>query len=93
MQRPEFDLWPTTSVQLNGPDNQEFLVLEGKVVRGFQRGSTEIGCPTANLEMTEVNVSKTLDVVPGVYMGLCLLNNKWFKAACSVGWNPCYDNV
>lgn len=35
------------------------LILEGKVVHGFKRGSKDLGCPTANLEMTSVNIEKT----------------------------------
>jgi len=43
------------------------LVLEGKVVAGFQRGSKLLGVPTANLEMTDINAAKTAKMVPGVY--------------------------
>lgn len=32
------------------------LLLSGKVVSGFQRGSKDLGVPTANIEMTDENV-------------------------------------
>jgi FAD synthase len=67
--------------------------MTGKVVPGFQRGSKQLGVPTANLEMTDENISLTNDVVPGVYMGTCELNGKTFQTAVSIGWNPCYDNA
>jgi len=31
------------------------MTLKGKVVNGFNRGSTSLGIPTANLEMNEEN--------------------------------------
>ena len=43
--------------------------------------------------MTEQNTELLKDAVPGVYMAKCVLNDgKTYKAAVSVGWNPCYDN-
>ena len=43
------------------------LVLRGQVVKGFGRGSKQLGVPTANLEMTDENRLKTNNLVPGVY--------------------------
>ena len=83
--RPEFNHW-TKTVEVD-------LRLQGKVVEGFQRGSKQLGCPTANLEMTSHNIALTDQAVPGVYMGTCELNGSIFKTAISVGWNPCYDNL
>ena len=34
-----------------------------------------------------------MTAVPGVYMAHCELNQKSYKAAVSVGWNPVYDNA
>ena len=31
------------------------IIIQGKIVRGFKRGSKQLGCPTANIEMTEIN--------------------------------------
>ena len=85
LDRPEFELWsqtiPTT------------LALSGNVVAGFKRGSKQLGVPTANIEMTEENIAKTANAVPGVYMGFCTLHNKTYRAAVSIGWNPVFDNA
>ena len=48
--------------------------------------------PTANLEMTELNLALVEDAVPGVYMAKCLHKGQIFKAAVSLGYNPYYDN-
>ena len=63
------------------------------MVPGFQRGSKELGVPTANLEMTDENILLTSKAVPGVYLGFCKLAGKTYKTAVSIGWNPCYDNA
>ncbi|HEY7120712.1 MAG TPA: riboflavin biosynthesis protein RibF, partial [Tepidisphaeraceae bacterium] len=54
-------------------------VLEGPVIKGYQRGK-EIGVPTANLDTGE-------QVVPmeGVYAGRCSLDGSTYPAAVSVG--------
>lgn len=44
------------------------LNLTGKVVKGFGRGSSELGIPTANIEFEKV---KDLSLENGVYYGLC----------------------
>lgn len=67
--------------------------LEGIIVHGFQRGSKSLGVPTANVEMTEVNLAILKDTVPGIYMAYCKHRDTVYKAAVSVGWNPCYDNA
>ena len=46
---PEFIDWSTSMPM------PQTLNLEGKVVKGFGRGSKQLGCPTANIEMTETN--------------------------------------
>ena len=58
---PEFVDWDQ-HVTLDQP-----IILEGAVVHGFGRGSKQLGCPTANIEMTPENVQKTAKLVPGVY--------------------------
>jgi FAD synthase len=50
-------------------------VITGKVVKGFSRGSKDLGCPTANIEMTEVNKMKIRDLIPGVYTGIGRFTN------------------
>jgi FAD synthase len=61
-------------------------------VEGFKRGSKQLGVPTANIEMTEENVTKAKALVPGVYTAKGTLNGKQYACALSVGWNPTYDN-
>ena len=85
LQRPECEKWDVT-VAVD-------IKLVGKVVHGFQRGSKQLGVPTANLEMTATNESLLMTAVPGVYMAHCELTQKSYKAAVSVGWNPVYDNA
>ena len=43
------------------------MTIVGKVGDGYKRGSKQLGVPTANIEMTEENIKKTNDLVPGVY--------------------------
>lgn len=43
--RPEYWCYPKQLFEVD-------IYLEGLVVKGFQRGSKELGCPTANIEMT-----------------------------------------
>ena len=35
---------------------EPFISISGRVVPGFNRGSWELGIPTANIEMTEWNI-------------------------------------
>ena len=58
---PEFADWDQ-HVTIDPP-----LLLEGVVVQGFGRGSRQLGVPTANVDMTEINKQKTINLVPGVY--------------------------
>jgi hypothetical protein len=64
--------------------------IEGEVTRGFGRGSSQIGFPTANLK-----TAYEPDVLPGIYAGTATLHlcseSKTFPAAISVGWNPQFD--
>lgn len=83
---PEFGHW------LNTKPFETPVKLEGKVVTGFKRGSKELGIPTANIEMTEENVKKTKELIPGVYIGKARFNGQTYLTAASIGWNPVYDN-
>ena len=62
-----------------------------KVVKGFQRGSKELGCPTANLDMEELG-TKGSEIETGIYYGWALLRDRSYKTVVSVGWNPFYKN-
>jgi riboflavin kinase/FMN adenylyltransferase len=59
-------------------------VLEGEVVKGFQRGRT-IGVPTANLRCGD-----QLLPGPGVYAARCDLDGTIYPAALSVGTMPTF---
>ncbi|XP_057294796.1 riboflavin kinase-like [Hydractinia symbiolongicarpus] len=65
---------------------------EGLVVKGFGRGSKELGIPTANYPEEVVN-NLPDDIATGVYYGWSRVNNgDIFKMVLSVGWNPYYKN-
>ena len=66
-QVPEYASW-TIHKAIDPP-----LLLDGQVVKGFGRGSKQLGVPTANVEMTEENKQKTQSLVPGVYAAKALL--------------------
>ena len=73
------------------------LRMESTVVRGFGRGSSDLGIPTANLDRDQGNFAGgTFDELPtGIYWGFCRIGNDSFayKTACSIGYNPTYDNT
>ena len=74
------------------------ISLEGQVVKGFGRGSRQLGVPTANIEMTEINKVKTAALIPGVYSAIATLTLpdgevQKHLTAMSVGWNPVYNNA
>ncbi|VDL94462.1 unnamed protein product [Schistocephalus solidus] len=64
----------------------------GKVVRGFGRGSKELGTPTAN--MSEDVIEKLPSTMPtGVYAGWAQVDDgPVYKMVMSLGWNPFYKN-
>lgn len=69
----------------------EPMVLQAEIVHGFQRGSKELGIPTANLSMEELGeTGESLET--GIYYGIATLNGKDYEAVVSVGWNPFYKN-
>ena len=69
------------------------LDLEAEVVRGFGRGSKELGIPTANLDMDELGESGE-SLPTGIYYGLACIKDREevFRCVTSVGWNPFYKN-
>ncbi|CAF1173755.1 unnamed protein product [Adineta steineri] len=67
----------------------------GTIVRGFGRGSKDLGCPTANLDETTIeNLPTSID--EGVYYGWAQLltktNHEIYKIVTSIGTNPFYNN-
>lgn len=69
----------------------EAPIVRGTVVRGFGRGSKQLGFPTANLESPDVK-EFTNTHATGIYSGLARVMNgpdsAVYPAAISVGWNP-----
>lgn len=74
-----------------------------KVVRGFGRGSSDLGIPTANLDAKDGQFSTTaggFDALPtGIYWGFARIGGGegndgviCYKAAISIGYNPYYKN-
>ncbi|NXY43421.1 RIFK kinase, partial [Ceuthmochares aereus] len=65
----------------------------GKVVKGFGRGSKELGIPTANFS-EQVVESFPSDISTGIYYGwACVGNGDVHKMVLSIGWNPFYKNT
>ncbi|XP_015669957.1 riboflavin kinase isoform X2 [Protobothrops mucrosquamatus] len=65
----------------------------GEVVRGFGRGSKELGIRTANFS-EEVVDSFPSDICTGIYYGWgCVGTGDVHKVVLSIGWNPYYKNV
>lgn len=65
---------------------------KGTVVKGFGRGSKELGCPTANFPLEVVN-NLPQQIKTGVYFGFAQVDNgAVHKMVMSIGWNPFYQN-
>lgn len=67
--------------------------LRGTVVRGFGRGSKELGIPTANLPPASLH-GQLADAVTGIYYGWASVGASpaVYPTAISVGYNPFYKN-
>ncbi|KAJ1525237.1 hypothetical protein ONE63_010062 [Megalurothrips usitatus] len=66
---------------------------KGTVVKGFGRGSKELGIPTANFEP---HIVKQLppELETGIYFGWAQIDQgAVHKMVMSVGWNPYYKNM
>ncbi|XP_029915676.1 riboflavin kinase [Myripristis murdjan] len=65
----------------------------GEVVRGFGRGSKELGIPTANFPDSVVE-HLPADISTGIYYGWASVSNgDIYKMVMSIGWNPYYKNT
>ncbi|CAG9793405.1 unnamed protein product [Diatraea saccharalis] len=68
------------------------LFLEGQVVKGFGRGSKQLGCPTANYPLNVVQSLPT-GLEPGVYYGWAQVDKgPIHKMVANIGWCPFYKN-
>jgi FAD synthase len=83
--------------------SQEMLPIrmQSTVVRGFGRGSSDLGIPTANLDRQSCQVKSvplqttpTLANLPtGIYWGFARIADfPVYTAAISIGYNPTYGN-
>ena len=60
----------------SGPEPPFPLRIEGPVIKGFGRGSKELGIPTANIPIEGLSVGGREDVESGVYFGWAGLDLK-----------------
>lgn len=68
--------------------------LKGKVVKGFGRGSKELGIPTANLDAASLQ-GALAEAVTGIYLGWASIggSKQVYKMVMSIGFNPYYNNT
>lgn len=65
---------------------------EGKVVKGFGRGSKSLGIPTANFP-NDVVEKLPKEFETGVYYGWARINNdEIHRMSLSIGYNPFFNN-
>lgn len=66
---------------------------KGKIIKGFGRGSKELGIPTANFpEEVVSDLPETIET--GVYFGYANVDKgPIYKMVMSIGWNPFYGNT
>ncbi|KAI8374408.1 uncharacterized protein BYT42DRAFT_576260 [Radiomyces spectabilis] len=68
--------------------------ISGTVVKGYGRGSKELGIPTANLSEDALQMMCS-EFTTGVYYGWAQIgevNSKVYPMVMSLGWNPYYKN-
>ncbi len=91
-----------------GPSTTESpfpIRLSGPIVKGFGRGSAELGIPTANIPIAGLSVGGNENVESGVYYGWAGVDvdetgkresgvgkGKVWGMVMSIGWNPFYKN-
>ena len=68
------------------------FLLSGQVVKGFGRGSKELGCPTANLSLEDCEEA-VRGREAGVYYGWASVDAQQVHGmAMNIGWSPFYGN-
>ena len=68
------------------------LKVRGEIIKGFGRGSRELGFPTANFSQ-EVIEGVPEAIVGGIYCGFAQVDQgPVHDMVMSVGWNPFYNN-
>jgi len=80
------------------------ITLVSEVVKGFGRGSKELGIPTANYPQEYVDSVELVDLETGIYYGYSQIlssqldslssaqDDEIFPMVMSLGWNPYYKN-
>ncbi|KAH7397430.1 hypothetical protein BKA66DRAFT_566539 [Pyrenochaeta sp. MPI-SDFR-AT-0127] len=69
-----------------GPDTPQApfpLKLRGPVIKGFGRGSKELGIPTANIPLSGLSIGGHDDLSSGIYYGWCTLDSSSIGAQTS----------
>ena len=79
---------PSAACASSGCEKLPFLVT-GKVVKGFGRGSKDLGCPTANISS---EIVEQVSLSTGIYYGFARLYDVIYMMSCSLGYNPQYSN-
>eukprot|EP00002_Diphylleia_rotans_P001629 TRINITY_DN10908_c0_g1_i1.p2 TRINITY_DN10908_c0_g1~~TRINITY_DN10908_c0_g1_i1.p2 ORF type:complete len:171 (-),score=29.04 TRINITY_DN10908_c0_g1_i1:591-1103(-) len=71
------------------------LLFSGEVIRGFGRGSKQLGIPTANLDVAKEPRVQDEHFRTGIYLGWATLNRAGpaYPMVMSIGWNPFYHNT
>ncbi|KAI1929457.1 riboflavin kinase [Ophidiomyces ophidiicola] len=88
----------------SGPETPFPIRLSGAVIKGFGRGSKELGIPTANIPAEGLSEHPSLN--SGVYYGVAALDPRKFEPSntsdketrifpcvLSIGYNPFYKNT
>jgi riboflavin kinase len=74
---------PTTREPIAGPSTPQPpfpLKLRGPVIKGFGRGSKELGIPTANIPLSGLSIGGHDDLDSGIYYGWCTLDRSSIAA-------------
>ncbi|KAF3039665.1 riboflavin kinase [Didymella keratinophila] len=69
-----------------GPDTPQPpfpLKLRGPVIKGFGRGSKELGIPTANIPLSGLSINGHSDLDSGIYYGFCTLDHSTIPSSTS----------
>ncbi|KAF3031560.1 riboflavin kinase [Didymella heteroderae] len=69
-----------------GPDTPQPpfpLKLRGPVIKGFGRGSKELGIPTANIPLSGLSINGYSDLDSGIYYGFCTLDHSTIPSSTS----------
>jgi len=81
------------------PETPFPLKVSGEVIKGFGRGSAELGIPTANIPISGLDVGGHSDLASGIYYGWAGLTlpssttTDIYPMVMSLGYNPYYKNT